>query len=281
MPRTLIPATILITMGAGCYSTTELGGDAHSDATTDTAVDTGHDSGPDTPADTAPDVGPDVAPDVVPDGPSACMPPDPVPDGPSVSFTIDDEIRPDWTDIARDCTVAEVSEEMGNWTVFLTCPDPSGLVQRHKIDILVQPHVWLMLWEGEEVTFRYVAQPIWWVNQWFSLTQLGSDWLLAGGIQAEYPTPPDRSMFFSPLTVGTQSLICDPEPGGCYDPERVALALQYYSFNASVLDSTYGYIGEWDDYGVHVDEALHYHDIRCEDVPGGWYSALIFQTGRE
>lgn len=276
MSRTPLATTILALAMAGCTSTTTIG---HADATPDPGVDTRHDPVADTGTDTAPDTPPDTAPDVVPDGPSMCVEPYPPPDGPLVSFTVNDTIRPDWMDVELECTVASVGEEMGNWTIFLSCPSAGGEVESFKIDLLVQPHVWLSVWEGEEVTFRYTAQPIWWVNQWFSLRYSAGDLLIVGGISAEHPTPLETSEYFRPLSIWSRDGICEPEPGGCYDPERLALVVDYGESRTWVLDSTHAWVGEWDDYGVWVNAAMVYTDMRCDDVPGGWFSALVFASG--
>ncbi|MBW2263076.1 MAG: hypothetical protein JRG91_13975, partial [Deltaproteobacteria bacterium] len=216
--------------------------------------------------------------DIMPDG-GACPEPSPEPYGPEVSWSVDGSEWPGWIDEDETCTLdSERADEDGLWFVRMTCWTGPGDVHEHSLEVYLGPYGWLPLWEGETVEFRYVTDPIHWINRWFTLSWTDGD-VLVGGIDSSEPVPSSDPGFFSPLTISAVGGFCDRAPGDCYSLERQALLVDYeYAGSALVFDSTIGYVGEWGDYTIMVDEAVAYHDIRCTDIPGGWYRAIFFQS---
>lgn len=274
-PNLLLVAVLTI---AGCYSTTTIGGDAGTDPGPDTAadpaVDTAVDPGPDTPPDSAPDVAPDVAPDG-----GTCPDPSPPPHGPTFSFTVDGTTAPGWVDIDRGCVIESVvSEDEGSAIITLECWDPAGGTETHWIDVYTWPEVYLPVWDGMEVRFRYVAMGDWWSNRWFRLGYPeGVEATIIAGMDADAPNPPIYEDFFPPLSVSARGGYCLVMPGDCFDSERQALDVGYGEAHALVFDSTSGYVGEWDEYAIHVDNAVEHRNFRCTDIAPGRYTALFVQ----
>jgi hypothetical protein len=260
---------------AGCHESLGLVGDTSIDATPDTSIDVITDTG----ADTSPDVGPpDVVPDIVPDGP-LCPEPSPEPHGPTISWTVDGTEWPDWIDVSEICDIDSArADEDGLWLVRLTCWTEGGEMHSRSLEVSLGPYGWLPLWEGERVEFRYVTDPIHWVNRWFEIRWLDGD-MIVGGMDGSEPFPARPSTFFSPLSISVVGGYCPREASDCYDLERQALYVEYeYGGEALVFDSTIGYVGEWGDYTIMVDEAVGYHEIMCTDIPGGWYTAIMYQS---
>ena len=239
----------------------------------------------DTPADTWIDTGTDTwpydtYPDVPPDGIPTCPSPEPYPDGPVVSFVIDGTTYPGWEGLDLNCTVESViSEGEGSNIITLMCPSSTGIVERHQIDIYTWPATWIPIWDGMEVRFQYMADPVWWVNRWFTLSYPGSEWTILGGFDGDYPNPPIYGTYFPPLWLSTAPTDCPLVPGECFDTRRMAVRIMYNDVSYDVYDSTTAWIGPWGDYSVIVDAAEEHVNFRCTDVPGSWYTGLLFQSG--
>lgn len=273
MRRLICTLSLISAMTAlGCYSTTKIAGDTHTDPSTDTSTDPGTDPGPDV----VPDVPPDTMPDILPDGTELCQEPHPPPYGPEVAWEVDGSSWPEHTEIFVNCTVNSItSEEAGHTVLVLMCMGPSGETERHWIDLWATPYLSMPLWEGAEVRFNYYADPIFWINRWFSLTWDSHD-LVMGGIDADSPMPPIRMSFFGSVSIRAEGGYCAWEPDDCYDLERQALRISYpYVEDTLAFDSTTGFVGEWASFEYSVSEAVAYHNVRCTDVPPGWYTGLI------
>ena len=257
---------------AGCHESLGLVGDTSTDATHDTGVDAvtavTHDTGT--------DVGP---PDILPDGPGVCPDPSPEPHGPEVYWAIDGSEWPDWIDEDEHCHVDAVgSGEDGTWIARMSCYTVSGELHHHTLEVYLGPYGWLPLWEGETVELRYKTDPIFWVNRWFTIRWTDGE-MIVGGIDGSAAAPERLADFFHPLTITPVGGYCPHAPDDCYDLERQALYVEYaWGDSALVFDSTIGYVGEWGDYTIMVDEAVGYHDVRCTDIPGGWYTAIMYQS---
>lgn len=277
MTRLMLILTILTL--AGCHESLGLVGDTSIDATPDTGVDAITDSGTDMTPDPGTDVGPpDIPADIVPDGPM-CPEPSPEPYGPEIYWVVDGSEWPDWIDENETCNIDAVgSGEDGIWITRMSCYTVSGELHHHSLEVYLGPYGWLPLWEGETVEFRYVTDPIFWVNRWFTIRWTGGD-MIVGGLDGSQAAPARPADFFAPLTITPLGGYCPHAPGDCYNLERQALYVEYaWGDSALVFDSTIGYVGEWGDYTIMVDEAVGYHDVRCTDIPGGWYTAIFYQS---
>jgi hypothetical protein len=270
---------------AGCYSNhTFIGMDSSSDTSVDTGHDTGHDTGFDTGHDTAVDMWPDTVPDVPhdiwPDGTEICPPPSPPPDGPMVAFSLDDEPTPGWVDISEPCTV----ESMEYWdedttVIHLGCTTPSGEIRMRTLSIYAWPTIYVPLWEGYEVHFRYVATNDWWTSRWFTFSYIeGLSYLIFGGFDADDPNPPIYENLWEPLSLVPVGGYCPLTRSDCFDVERQALVVMRGEERTLVFDSTQGWVGEWGEFGIHLDAAEGYSNFRCTDVPSAHYAGLIVQN---
>jgi hypothetical protein len=276
--RHTLAFALLALLVAGCHSTSSLHG--RPDGAADSSVDTMSDGMVDTTVDTRPDTPVDALPSDAP--PGTCPDPTPAPDGPLVSFTIDGGSHTGEVDLTLDCLVLVVENlDETTWFITLHCPGPSGETERYQIQIDAWPNLWLPLWEGEGVTLRYVET--WWGmgnHRWFALSYPEGGGLVVGGADATTPAPPSREDFFWPVGLwGTDEDWCPVEGEGCYAAERIGMIASLDAMGLIVYDSTMGYIGEWDMYGVYADMALDYMDEECDDVPDTWYSHLVFMTG--
>lgn len=255
---------------SGCYSS-QITGDA---GTPDTLGDTHSD----TVTDTASDPGTDPVSDTVTDpGDWECTPPDPAPDGPSVGFMVDGETSSmEPVDIFSPCIVeAIMEEEVGHHVIDLGC-GTGALIEHHRLEIFVAPTTYMAFWEGSEVMFEYISDPIWWVNRWFAIRDLSGNLLIAG-VDADRVAPEyGVSDFFEPLQVSVLGDLCPPQPADwCGEVERVALDVTYWDARGIIPDSTAGYVGELATAHVLVDEATRYVDMDCDDIPGAFYRALF------
>jgi hypothetical protein len=287
--RWLVFLTCLPVMTTGCFSSTTLfEGDAGTDTHTDPGGDPGSDPTSDPTGDPIWDPSTDPGSDPIHDpiwdpgsdpGPT-CPSPNPAPTGPTVDFIVDDSSWPGWTDIWADCTIDGVDYYLdGEARIQMTCFDVSGVVVPHSVQIFSWPDIWLPLWEGQEVIFRYMADPVWWINEWFRFSYTWDGRMIFGGMKADAINPPVYEDFWYPLSLSPGMAECPLEYQDCFDVRRDAIDVRYSStYYAGVVDSTIAYVGEWGDYGIHVDTAVTHLNFRCTDVPGQWYSAMFFES---
>ncbi len=284
--------TLALLLLSGCYSSTTDEGDAGTDPGTDTHVDPGIDPGSDTHTDPWHDPGTDtshdpwVEPSVDPiydpgtDSGPACPSPSPWPEGPTVDFTVDGTSWPGWVDLFAECTVETVEFwEAGGVSVSLSCWEAAGIITLHDVEILGEPYLYIPLWEGQQVQFRYLADPVWWINEWFRISYSYDDRLIVGGMKADAPNPPVYEDFWYPLGIWTGTSECPLTYEPCYDSLRTGLTISYEESIYSAFDSNETYIGPWGNYGAFVDTAVERTNFRCTDVPSSWFTALIFESG--
>ncbi len=197
-----------------------------------------------------------------------------------MSFVIDGSTYPGWAVVDLNCRAESVvSESEGSTSITLACMTDPGTMERHTIDIYTSAWAYIPVYEGMEVRFQYQADPVWWVNRWFALGYPGSESTILGGFDADYPNPPIYGTYFPPLRLSAGSSECPPEYDECYDSQRGAVHVTYGEVPYDVFDSTTGWIGSWGDYTLIVDTAEIHLNYRCTDVPGAWYTGLLFQSG--
>jgi hypothetical protein len=173
-----------------------------------------------------------------------------------------------------------VTDAPGGWFIDMTCPTPEGMVEHHFIELWAEPEIYLYFYEGEVLRFQYWADPVWWINRWFTLSYPeGVSMTILGGIDADAPNPPIYGTYFPPLWVAPGDSTCPLEYSDCFDTKRTGILVSYdEGWSVNVYDSTMGYIGEWDDYTILVDTAVQNTNFRCTDVPSSWYTALIYAS---
>jgi hypothetical protein len=248
---------------AGCTAShTFLGGDSTTDTLVDTLADTAHDTAHDTAVDTPPDL------------PPTCPEPDPPPDGPLPYWDLDGSIWPFADDVHLSCRVEAVSEEdEGSYVVEMSCAVPGGL-EGHTLHMQAHPRMWLFLETGARVRLHYVADPIWWVNRWFSLRYDGGG-LIAAGVDAEYLYPDGDPAWYDPLRVSLVEGLCPPGDDWCGSIERQGLAVTLGDTGTILYDRSYATIGLLETVQLYVGETHSYVEMMCDDVPMTWVSALF------
>ena len=147
----------------GCYgSRGEEGGDdaGAEDAVTADEAAPGEDAGAE---DAAAEV--EAEADAMPDSTVECPP---LMDGTWVDFTIDGPTF-EAVDVETPCRMnMVVGGPPGHEVVRLECGTGAAMTI-YTIDFFANPPVYLAFWEGAEVTLRYVADPVWWIDQWFTV----------------------------------------------------------------------------------------------------------------
>lgn len=283
--RCALTAALLIAPGCYASSHNRVDGDADGavdaihDTLFDTAPDTAADTVADTPADTVPDTSADVSVDTGVDPTPECPPADPPPEGPVVDFLVDGSSWPGHLDLYRQCVVSAVEHGVEGVTVDMTCTTEDGGDEEHRIEIYASPDPWIALWEGQDVVFRYFADPIWWVNEYFTVSYPYDGRMIVGGLRASEPSPPIFEDFWYPVGLRPVETSCPLRAEECYDAQRGALEVSVDGTSTTVFDSTIAYAGTWSAYGVYLDVAETRTDFRCTDIPASWYAALILETG--
>ncbi len=261
---------------AGCHESLGLVGDARTDTAVDAPWDTGYDPGWDPGYDIGPEPAWDTGVDV--DPPPPCPPPNPYPDGPMPYWVIDDDTYPERTDVSLYCLIVDVAVGDDNaFTIFVDCPDVSGIIVEHSIYVRSNGPFWLYASPGEEVILDYVADPIWWVNRWFALRYTWGP-IIVAGVDAEMLVPEgvDPDDFYDPLRVSVfDADYCPPEEEMCGSIQRRGLRVRWGGITADFDDRTFGSMGFMESVQVQVGATHRYLMMYCDDVPYEWVSALF------
>jgi hypothetical protein len=238
----------------GCGSSTSVDSDADADADGDTDVDADADADFDADGDEVP-----------------CVP---ASGSVSASWSVDgDELGE--ADIDTPCSIAEVTYGDVIVTLRLEC-GTGAVIEEHRLDLWPNPSVWLLLTEGDEVQLRYMAQPIWWINRFFTLRHAGGTLILAG-VDADQLAPEGTTPaeFYAPLAPSVVSGICSVLAEDCGDVQRQGIQFAYDGSTTTVLDGNSGSAGMMVSYMAIVERAHRYETMNCDDVPDAFYSVLF------
>jgi hypothetical protein len=160
---------------------------------------------------------------------------------------------------------------------MLRCEPSPGTIEDHTIEIETDPGIAIAPPGAGGVVFRYVADPFWWVNRWFSL-QHADGGLIMAGMDADSILPPgkDPGQWYSTMDVGVQGDLCPWTEDSCGIAERQALDVTYRDWNGLALDGDLIYLGPTMSAAVVVGHATSYMEMWCEDAPMSWYSAFLY-----
>jgi hypothetical protein len=265
----------IVSMTSGCYQSTPYTGDTGIDTSIDTGVDTIPDTIADTIWDTYFDPPYDTHTDTYPyDVPPSDCPPPPA-DGTWMSWIVDGGEWWDETWIDTPCIVMDVFTDGSMSLIHMMC-GTGGFMEEHFIEIDSNPPVWPSLYPGMEVQFRYISEPVWWVNRWFTISDVGGQLRLAG-VDAEWISPwayPAEEWYW-PLGVDVMYGLCGVEEDWCGIYERQGLFVNWYDDGGIVYDGYADWVGWWGSVFAHVSYARTYHEMWCEDMAGQFYSALF------
>jgi hypothetical protein len=253
----------------GCYSSS--GDDRDADAVADRAEDATGDTVTDTPSDPGADA--DAPLDATPDEGTVCLPPEPMPL--RLEFTVDGASRAD-ADIDVPCRVTSVvNDESGHHIIALEC-GTGGMMETHTIDLAAEPDVWPGVFAGEEVTFRYLADTIWWVNRWLAIRTTGGFTRLAL-VEADSIAPPGMTPaeWYGGYAVRVLSGVCTPVTDSCGPLERQGIEVTFGGTTGVVFDGGRTSIGGMAAIDVLVLRATHYLSMGCDDVPDQFYTATF------
>ncbi len=192
----------------------------------------------------------------------------------SAAWSIDDGATAE-ADLDLPCRVASVMPGDAVLTLRLEC-GTGGLLEEHELSTWANPPIWTLIAVGDEVRLRYLSDPIWWVNRFFTLRTAGGV-LLLGGVDADRIAPETTTAeaFFAPLSPEVLSGICPALPDHCGVVERQAVAFTYGGMTAAVLDGNAGMAGAMVAYQAIVERAHRYETMLCDDVPDSFYSLLF------
>jgi len=263
---------------AACESGTVLEGDGSSDAredaggetlldVTDLLPDPGADADADAGADADADADADVGPDV-----GECPP---LMDGTWLSLEIEGPVLGD-VDVETPCRMSLlVGGPPGTTGAELEC-GTGARMETYTITITANPVAYLSFWDGTDVTLRYVAERVWWINHWFTVRGPAGT-LLFAGVSADEISPPgiDPSAWYDPLGVRVVSGVCPAEEDSCGPRERQALEVSYVGDTGLIYDGYNGYVGSLATVDVHVGGAAHYLSMECDDAPDQFYTVLF------
>jgi hypothetical protein len=257
----------------------ETGEDAAPEASDDAGVppDVPGDAETVEPDDDADTVEPDEGvPEIFPDGGPTCDPPPPMPV--MLEFTVDGETHAD-VDLETPCRVASVTgEAVGHVIVTLEC-GTGGMMEHHTIDVAASADLALGFLDGQEVTFRYVSDPIWWVDRWFTIRSRAG-LLLVAAVDASGVAPRDveASEWYAPVGVRAVGGVCPPAPDRCGPVERQGIEVVFGGETDLVFDGYATDVGGLASVFVFVALATHYLEMTCDDVPDQFYRAIIVLT---
>jgi hypothetical protein len=262
MRVTMALALWLAAMCSACSSATPADGDGDVDGDADGDVDGDADGDVDGDADG--DVDGDA--DVVPCWPGTA--------GISATWSVDGGGFVE-ADLDTPCRIAGLHAGDAVQTLRLEC-GTGGMMEEHLLELRTNPPPWLLLSEGDEVQLRYVAQPIWWVNRFFTLRHAGGSLILAG-VDADRLAPDGTTpaAFYDPLAPSVVSGFCPALAEDCGEMERQGIEFTYGGVTAIVLDGNTGYAGMMVSYMAIVERAHRYETMTCDDVPDSFYSVLF------
>lgn len=269
----LLAATLVL---GGCY-----GSFAEQDAAHDAGDDGSSDDGvtPDTDADAGDDGARDDgdADADVPEVVGTCGEP---PDGLWFDFTVDDGSYEAVT-IDAPCRIEDVEDTGGGQRVTLLC-GTGAVMTTHRLEVWGSVGLYFDLWRGSEVWFRYVADPVWWLNRHLTLRWAGGESpgeLMFAAISADAAVPDgyDAADWYGPWTVDVISGLCEPTTGSCGTFERQAIQLGAYGSTVRVLNGGTGHVGMMVAVSLSVTQAYRYSEMLCDDAPNQFYTALFVQ----
>ena len=267
---TLAQALVL----SGCYQSWGDHGDVHDAATdADATVDTA-----DTPADTTDahvdsvDVPMDSS-DVPPDSPLVCPPP--AGDGTWMSFTTTGSTTLESGE--TPCRVESVGTGTdGTWILELWCGTGAHM-ETETIAVTANPLITPMIFEGDEVIFRFSRPESWWSrNEWFAIHAPAGHLIMAGvAATSVAPWEWEASDWYDPLSVYVVGGVCPPEETSCGTLERRAIEVHSAGDTGRIYDGYTGYVGTTAPVYIHVSTAYAYLDMDCDDAPDAYYEALF------
>jgi hypothetical protein len=258
----LLRCLLVLLSVAGCYeSGVVLGGDGEDHA--DIRPDAGADGDADADADADGDA------DVPPECPPAL-------DGVWADFMVDGSAVSE-ARIDLPCVIDSVIEDAaGSVRINLGC-GTGGIIEAHTLDITASPGPWLFGLDGLSVRFRYEAEPVWWINRWFSLRDT-TGYVMVAGVSADDLAPPGStpSEWFAPANVDLVGGVCPPTDDWCGPLERLALQIAYYGDTQRIYDGNSASVGLMMSVYVIVGGATRYIDVACDDAPSQFLNALLF-----
>jgi hypothetical protein len=263
---------------AGCYASH---GDEEADdaGVDDGARDDAWDDGgpPDTDADPGDDGASDDGDADVPEAVGICDEP---PDGLWFEFSVNGESYEE-RDIDSPCRIMDVDAEGGRQMVTLEC-GTGAMMETYVLDVYGSVPLYFDLWVGSEVWFRYVADPVWWVNRHLTIRWMGGEApgeLLFAAISADDIVPRGHTVedWYGPWGVEVVSGLCAPVTESCGTMERQAIQLTAYGSTVRVLNGGVGYAKMMVSVALAVTQARRYTDNRCDDWPDTFYTAMLVQ----
>jgi len=271
LPNVWLAVAALVT---GCYASYATVEDTGRDAVP--GDDAGAEDGTDAGADDAFDAPPgdaDAEAEAEADAVVECPP---LMDGTWLSFEIGTGGTVEAIDVDTPCRLGVViGGPPGHDVVELEC-GTGGEMTTYTFDFFANPRVYLSFWDGAEVTLRLVVDPVWWVDRWFTVRGRAGN-LLFAGVSASHiaPSGEDPVDWYAPLGVRPVGGLCPTETGTCGPEERQALEVTYGGESGLVFDGYTGYVGSMITADVHVGAATNYLEMRCDDVPDSWYTAVF------
>ncbi|MBI5488160.1 MAG: hypothetical protein HY905_12575 [Deltaproteobacteria bacterium] len=271
--RYRLPWLVALPLSVGCYGSHGEEGDGAADATAeDSAAD--ETTNPDDAGieDAAVEAEMDEGIDFGSDSTVECPP---LVDGRWVDFTIDGSTF-EAVDVETPCRMSIViGGPPGHDVVELVCGTGARMTT-YTVDFYANPPVSPTYWDGAEVTLRYVADPVWWIDRWFTVRDPSGN-LLFGGTNASRLVPPgeDPAAWYAPLDVRIVGGLCPANDSGCGLQERQALDVGYAEGRELIFDGYQAYVGGLATASFHVGTATHHVEMTCDDVPDDWYM-LVF-----
>ena len=167
----------------------------------------------------------------------------PATDGTWFWFEVDGGMMGD-ININMPCRFVSVTEDRTeHQMVTLEC-GTGGMMETHVIDLFSSARPRLVLWVGAEVTLRYVADPVWWVDRWLTIRDRGGNLILAA-TDASWlrPTTPEPIDWYAPVDVRLLGGYCPPQEETCGPRERQALYVTFGGERAIIFDGNSATVG--------------------------------------
>lgn len=196
----------------------------------------------------------------------------------AAQFTIDDggfaEVNLDEV----SCTITEFVDDGATLAMTLECDE--GELSQHTVVVPHNPITPFNIGEGSAVRFTYRTDPIFWINQWFSIRANDGRFVIGGVLGSEL-LHPDLTDLFAPVEVTLAEDVCGPDcvakPCERNQREGINVVLNDAE-SAQILDGNLGTVGETTQYTFVVGEATSGEVVQCDDVPEAWYAIIAYDS---
>jgi hypothetical protein len=210
-----------------------------------------------------------------PDGGSICDPQRML-EPAEYDWSIDDNQEFEVELVDTPCMVADFQDDGLTMTIELQCDEME--LASHTI---VLPHnavTPLNIGTGSSVLLTYYAQTPFWSEYWFALRTTDGR-LIIGATNASGLLPVDD--LFAPLVFDVHDDVCPAECSDdkCGATRRFALGVTLDANEMTVYDGNRDVIGDTTNYAVVVGQAAGFVDFGvCTDIPGAWFSVIVYDT---